>query len=115
MPCEVYIYDSSGNYLSQLPLYCLDETAAQTSIIGLDWYDGSEGVQDANQPTLAIGVENGRLQVGGSTRTRGGDCRASPWPCACVMRICVRIHACCSSVSACVRVCFMVLCLCVRS
>ena len=60
---QVYIYDASGNYLSQLPLYCLDESAAQTSIIGIDWYDGAEGVQDASQPTLAIGVENGRLQL----------------------------------------------------
>ena len=97
LQCEVHIYDASGNYLSQLPLYCLDDSAAQTSIIGLDWcaaarvspvgpvsprqrlqhaslclahlvrtprrYDGAEGLQDANQPTLAIGVENGRLQL----------------------------------------------------
>jgi WD repeat-containing protein 35 len=63
LQCEVFIYNSNGNYLSQLPLYCLDETSAATSIIGLDWYDSAEGVQDANQPTLAIGVENGRLQL----------------------------------------------------
>ena len=44
--CEVHIYDSSGNYLSQLPLYCLDDTCAATSIIGIDWYDGAEGVQE---------------------------------------------------------------------
>jgi WD repeat-containing protein 35 len=61
--CEVHIYDSSGNYLSQLPLYCLDDTCAATSIIGIDWYDGAEGVQEAGQPTLAIGVESGRLQL----------------------------------------------------
>ena len=63
LQCEVYIYDHNGNYLSQLPLYCLDDSAAATSIIGIDWYDGAEGVQDATQPTLAIGVENGRLQL----------------------------------------------------
>lgn len=63
LQCEVYIYDANGNYLSQLPLYCLDDSAAATSIIGIDWYDGAEGVQDATQPTLAIGVENGRLQL----------------------------------------------------
>lgn len=35
--CEVHIYDSSGNFLSQLPLYCLDDSTAPTSIIGIDW------------------------------------------------------------------------------
>ena len=45
LQCEVYIYDANGNYLSQLPLYCLDDSAAATSIIGVDWYDGAEGVQ----------------------------------------------------------------------
>ena len=44
LQCEVYIYDASGNYLAQLPLSCLDETASQTSIIGIDWYNGAEGV-----------------------------------------------------------------------
>ena len=63
LQCKVFIYDANGNYLSQLPLYCLDESAAATSIIGIVWYDGAEGVQDANQPTLAIGMENGRLQL----------------------------------------------------
>ena len=64
LQCEVHIYDEKGNYLSQLPLYCLDDAAASTSIIGIDWYDAlSEGVQDATQPTLAIGMENGRLQL----------------------------------------------------
>ncbi len=61
--CEVHIYDQVGNFLSPLPLYCLDDSAAATSIIGIDWYDGAEGVQDATQPTLAIGMENGRLQL----------------------------------------------------
>ena len=37
--------------------------AAATSLIGIDWYDGSEGLQDASQPTLAIGMANGRLQL----------------------------------------------------
>ena len=79
LQCEVHLYDASGNYLSQLPLYCLDDASvddralktpqsrrrleAQTTIIGLDWYDGAEGVRDSSQPTLAIGVENGRLQL----------------------------------------------------
>ena len=47
LQCEVYIYDAAGNYLSQLPLYCLDDSASATSIVGIDWYDGAAGVQDA--------------------------------------------------------------------
>ena len=35
--CEVHVYDAQGSYLSQLPLYCLDDSAAATSIIGIDW------------------------------------------------------------------------------
>ena len=61
--CEVHIYDAVGNFIAKLPLYCLDDATAQTSLVGIDWYDGVEGLQDANQPTLAIGVENGRLQL----------------------------------------------------
>ena len=63
LQCEVHIYDSIGNFISKLPLYCLDDASAETSLIGIDWYDGSEGVQDPNQPTLAIGLQNGRLQL----------------------------------------------------
>jgi len=63
MQCEVHIYDSIGNFISKMPLYCLEDSSAQTSLIGIDWYDGAEGLQDPEQPTLAIGLENGRLQL----------------------------------------------------
>jgi len=63
LQCEVHIYDAIGNYMSKMNLYCLDDAAAPTSLIGIDWYDGAEGLQDPNQPTLAIGMENGRLQL----------------------------------------------------
>jgi len=63
LQCQVHIYDANGSYLSSLPLYCLDDAGSPTSIIGIDWYDGAEGVQDSNQPTLAIAFENGRLQL----------------------------------------------------
>jgi len=63
MACEVHIYDAIGNFISKMPLYCLEDAAAQTSLIGIDWYDGAEGLQDPNQPVLAIGLENGRLQL----------------------------------------------------
>jgi len=63
LQCEVHIYDSTGNFISKLPLHCLEEASAPTSLIGIHWYDGSEGFQDINQPTLAIGFQNGRLQL----------------------------------------------------
>jgi len=63
LQCEVHIYDSIGNFISKLPLFCLDDSSAETSLVGIDWYDGSEGLQDTNQPTLAIGLQNGRLQL----------------------------------------------------
>jgi WD repeat-containing protein 35 len=33
------------------------------SIVALDWYNGLEGFEDPSLPTLAIGFENGRLQL----------------------------------------------------
>ena len=47
--CEVHIYDAIGNYISKMNLYCLDDAAAATSLIGIDWYDGAEGLQDPGQ------------------------------------------------------------------
>ena len=61
--CEVHIYDSVGNFVSKLPLYCLEDSAAATSLVGIQWYDGAEGLLSLNQPVLAIGFENGRLQL----------------------------------------------------
>jgi len=63
MQCEVHVYDAIGNFISKMPLYCLEDSSAQTQLIGIDWYDGAEGLQDSSQPTLAIGLENGRLQL----------------------------------------------------
>jgi len=61
--CEVHIYDAVGNYISKMNLYCLDDAAAATQLVGIDWYDGAEGYSDPGQPTLALGMENGRLQL----------------------------------------------------
>eukprot|EP00966_Prymnesium_polylepis_P261680 6045120-Prymnesium_polylepis.1 len=38
LQCEVHIYDAIGNFISKLPLYCLDDSSADTSLIGIDWY-----------------------------------------------------------------------------
>ena len=63
LQCEVHIYDQNGNFASKLPLYCLEDSSSQTSLIGIEWYDSSEGLQDPNQPVLAIALANGRLQL----------------------------------------------------
>ena len=68
LPChpsvlQVHIYDAVGNYISKMNLYCLDDAAAATQLVGIDWYDGAEGYSDPGQPTLALGMENGRLQL----------------------------------------------------
>ena len=60
---QVHIYDAVGNYISKMNLYCLDDAAAATQLVGIDWYDGAEGYSDPGQPTLALGMENGRLQL----------------------------------------------------
>eukprot|EP00906_Rhabdomonas_costata_P037007 RCo051982 len=60
---EVHLYDSSsGNYLSKLAMPCVEDTP-NPKIVGLQWYDGSEGFSDAKSPSLAICFESGRAQV----------------------------------------------------
>ena len=58
--CEVSIYDAMGNYISKMNLY---GAATATELVGIDWYDGAEGYSDPGQPTLALGMENGWLQL----------------------------------------------------
>eukprot|EP01006_Ploeotia_vitrea_P054301 TRINITY_DN67870_c2_g4_i1.p1 TRINITY_DN67870_c2_g4~~TRINITY_DN67870_c2_g4_i1.p1 ORF type:complete len:1236 (-),score=168.86 TRINITY_DN67870_c2_g4_i1:194-3901(-) len=61
---EVHIYDSaSGTYLSKLPLYCVEDSPNQPKIVGLHWYDGSEGYNDSKTPSLSICFDNGRCQI----------------------------------------------------
>ena len=57
---EVHIYDDMGNYISKMNLY---GAATATQLVGIDWYDGAEGYSDPGQPTLALGMENGWLQL----------------------------------------------------
>jgi len=62
---EVYLYDNLGNRINKLSLYAVEDTGSgsQFGIIGIHWYDGTEGHVDANAPTLAIAFENGRVQI----------------------------------------------------
>ena len=103
----MHIYDAVGNYISKMNLYCLDDAAAATQLVGIDWYDGAEGYSDPGQPTLALGMENGRLQLqrhetdenpvlidtGMVSHMRACACmRVHARACAC-MRVRVRVRA----------------------
>jgi len=80
---EIHMYDYHGNKIKPLPLYALenskkqeskkgddddwsdeDEQEEDTTIIGIHWYDGTEGHIDADAPTLAVAFRNGKCQIG---------------------------------------------------
>jgi len=61
---EVFVFDSNGNKISKMHLYALENSPSlDPDIIGIDWYDGSEGYTDVNAPTLAIAFQCGRVQI----------------------------------------------------
>jgi len=60
---EAHLYDCNGNAITKLPLFCMEGSAGNVNIIGVDWYDGLEGYSDPNAPTLALGLDNGRVQL----------------------------------------------------
>eukprot|EP00240_Pyramimonas_obovata_P017879 CAMPEP_0118942712 /NCGR_PEP_ID=MMETSP1169-20130426/36717_1 /TAXON_ID=36882 /ORGANISM="Pyramimonas obovata, Strain CCMP722" /LENGTH=63 /DNA_ID=CAMNT_0006887777 /DNA_START=1 /DNA_END=189 /DNA_ORIENTATION=+ len=41
----------------------MEGSSGSANIVGVDWYDGLEGYSDPNAPTLAIGLDNGRVQL----------------------------------------------------
>ncbi len=61
-------------YQSKLPIFCKQE-GEKTDIIGVDWYDGSEGYVDPSAPSLAIGFSNGKIQI---MRTEQDESTNSP-------------------------------------
>ncbi|KAJ7522936.1 hypothetical protein O6H91_18G031500 [Diphasiastrum complanatum] len=56
------VYDHMGSYITQLAI-CFPDTGGNSVIIGIDWYNGSEGYIDASSPTLALGLQSGKLQL----------------------------------------------------
>lgn len=52
-----------GTKLSTLPLYAMEDSNNSVKIIGIHWYDGSEGHVDPDAPTLAVAFRNGRVQI----------------------------------------------------
>jgi len=59
---EVVVYDSLGNKLATLNLFVTASHGDQ-KIIGIHWYDGTQGFVEPNAPTLTIAFEHGKVQV----------------------------------------------------
>jgi WD repeat-containing protein 35 len=60
---KVHIYDNTGNRLSTLPLYALEQGGRDANIVGVHWYDGTQGYVSTDAPVLAIGFDDGRVQI----------------------------------------------------
>jgi WD repeat-containing protein 35 len=60
---EVHIYDSNGNAVSKVPLYCNEGYVGVSHVVGVEWYDGILGFAEPNCPVLAICLDNGRMQL----------------------------------------------------
>ena len=50
-------------YDTCLPAHIPMPTGTTQKLAGIDWYDGSEGYIDGACPCLAIGYQNGRVQI----------------------------------------------------
>ena len=48
--------------MSKVPLYCNEGASGITRIAAIDWYNRSSN-SDTSIPSLAIGLENGRIQL----------------------------------------------------
>lgn len=59
---KVLLHDSSGNYLTPVPVSAVNENEG-VNIIGIHWYNGDRGVIDRLAPTLAIAFQNGKAQI----------------------------------------------------
>jgi WD repeat-containing protein 35 len=57
---EVHVYDSLGNFVNKVPLFNDDSSAR---VAGIMWYNMVEGLVDPQAPTLAVGFDNGRVQL----------------------------------------------------
>mmetsp|Transcript_3693 Transcript_3693/g.5458 ORF Transcript_3693/g.5458 Transcript_3693/m.5458 type:complete len:1191 (-) Transcript_3693:9-3581(-) len=61
---KVLVYDcNTGDPKHEIKLYCRDDTQKGSQIIGIKWYDGSQGYDDLQAPTLAICYANGKCQL----------------------------------------------------
>lgn len=56
------LFDQSGNRLTALHLVAVNPKD-KVPCIGINWYNGCNGLLEPNVPTLAIAFENGRVQI----------------------------------------------------
>lgn len=45
-----------------MPIFCKGE-AEKVEIVGIEWYDGSEGYIEPSAPSLAVCFSNGKVQL----------------------------------------------------
>ena len=65
---EVHVYDMLGSKIKAITLKDglkepLDGGGDPANIIGIHWYDGTEGLAHENTPTLAIATDTGKVQI----------------------------------------------------
>ncbi|KAF6259424.1 intraflagellar transport protein [Scenedesmus sp. NREL 46B-D3] len=60
---ECHTYDSNGNAVAKVPLYCNEGYVGPCKMVGVDWYDGSRGFPEPSCPVLALCLDNGRMQL----------------------------------------------------
>ena len=46
-----------------MPIHCLADVTGAVQLVGLDWYNGANGYIQPACPCLAVGFDNGRLQI----------------------------------------------------
>lgn len=60
---QVHLYDNYGNFVMHIEIECLERGHEEVAVVGLDWYNGKNGLMHAGCPCLAICYENGRVQL----------------------------------------------------
>nr|XP_023029130.1 WD repeat-containing protein 35 [Leptinotarsa decemlineata] len=60
---QVHLYDNQGNFVMRIAILCHDSNFDSIPIVGLDWYNGTNGNTQADLPNLAIAFENGKAQL----------------------------------------------------
>ena len=74
LQCEVHVYDTTGNFIAKLPLFCLDDAASATSLIGIDW-SSRPAVRRSHPPHMATAPH--LPHMAGTTAPRGCRMRTS--------------------------------------
>jgi WD repeat-containing protein 35 len=60
---DVLLYDQNGSEVDKIQVHVLSGTTGAVEAIGIDWYDGREGKVEPDCPVLAIGFDNGLVQI----------------------------------------------------